>query len=415
MATIVNLMRYIMYSFVSAIVNPMFILVIFIIYGMYKRDQQLEEKVLGKVRVTLESKLFNDVLYGILFGLVGSFIAVIMGISIDSTSIMYILPIALLMLLISPRYVCFAYAGGIVAISNLLFGFPKIHVPSIIALVGLLHLIESMLIMADGSTGSIPVFIEHDEYGVVGAFMMRKFWPIPIILLTITASVQTGDVVSMPDWWPLIKPSIDSSASQPIFVMIPVIAALGYSDMAVIDLPKRCSRFSGMLLLLYSVCLLTLSVIAQDSTALQYLAAVATPLGHELLIFTGNRRQKNNRPIFKSPDIGVMILDVLPGYPGEDMGILPGDIVSAINGKQVNSEEMIREVLNDFPRYVWLDVKGIDGSIRTCEYKKYPDGVDNLGIIIIPKYSRNIYKISEFKGPLTRKIESLFRNRDFDA
>src|SRR5690606_3234408 len=108
------------------------------------------------------------------------------------------------------RYMCFSYAGGIVSLLSLITGWPKIDVSAIIALIGILHLMESVLIMLDGHRDGVPVWMEHSRFKPVGAYLFQKMWPIPLVVLVIPyAGAQlaaNGGGVSMPDWWPLFRP-----------------------------------------------------------------------------------------------------------------------------------------------------------------------------------------------------------------
>ena len=43
----------------------------------------------------------------------------------------------------------------------------------------------------------------------------------------------------MPDWWPLIKPGHHMDPDQLTYVLFPVIAALGYGDLAATTRPQE--------------------------------------------------------------------------------------------------------------------------------------------------------------------------------
>ncbi len=115
----------------------------------------------------------------------GSIVMVAVGVTLDNTGILYVWMIAIVLMLINPRYMCFSYAGGLLALASLAFGFPRIDVPALMAIVAILHLVESVLIFLNGCKHSIPVFMEDKTHGVVGAFNLVRFWPILIIMTAI--------------------------------------------------------------------------------------------------------------------------------------------------------------------------------------------------------------------------------------
>src|SRR5690606_12129243 len=95
-----------------------------------------------------------------------------------TSGILYLWMIALSLSLFNLRYLCFSYAGGIVALMNLIFGFPSINPIGIIALVGILHLVESLLIWLDGFSDAVPVFLKRKDGNIVGGYIMNRIWPL---------------------------------------------------------------------------------------------------------------------------------------------------------------------------------------------------------------------------------------------
>lgn len=96
---------------------------------------------------------------------------------------------------------CFSYAGGILSIINLIMGWPKINVSEILFVIGVLHLVESFLILWDGNSNRIPIFMEK-KGEIIGGFTMNRFWPVPFSIfvsngylypITIVAILGYGD------------------------------------------------------------------------------------------------------------------------------------------------------------------------------------------------------------------------------
>ena len=162
----------------------------------------------GASKLNPKDKLIHSVFSGILGGLIGSFVVMLIGVSITETGLIYVWPVAIILAILHPHLMCFSYAGGLISLFSLIFGFPKIDVAGLMALVAVLHLVESVLIYFFGNANASPVFIKDERYGVIGGFSLQEFWPVPIILLTvIIGEIPVKSVVQMPDWWPLIRPS----------------------------------------------------------------------------------------------------------------------------------------------------------------------------------------------------------------
>lgn len=409
-----DLIMMVLQSLATVFINPLFLVVLFLVYGQYKKSSALEERMLGRERYSVWQRMSGSIIAGLVGGVVGSVIMVMVGVTLDNTGIIYVWIIAILLMLINPRYMCFSYAGGLVSLSSLMFGFPEIDVPSLMAIVAILHLVESVLIFMNGCKHSIPVFMEDKDHGVVGAFNLMRFWPIPIIIMTVVVGqVATDGSVPMPDWWPLLKPmGVTSDMEDLMFLMLPVVAALGYSDIAIADTPVKKSRSSAVNLFAYSMVLLVLSVLSSHHWPLQWLAAIFGPAFHELLIITGRRRQKTGIPIYTVPDRGIRVLDVFEGGAADEMGLSAGDIITGINGRAVDSEGDLSLVLEQYPPFIWVDYITLEGEARTSEFSQYSAGIRKLDIIVVPSEGGTVATATEVSGLLKRTFDKYINNKN---
>nr|PZN05110.1 MAG: PDZ domain-containing protein [Bacillota bacterium] len=404
MFPLLSIIRFILEGIPLSLANPFFWMVLMIIWLQYRRTAEMEEKMFGFVRESPGRKTLYSILAGLLGGIIGSLVIVFLGISITEAGLTYVWPLAILLMLIHPRFMCFSYAGGIISLFSLIFGFPEIDVPGLMALVGSLHMVESLLIFATGDLNSAPVFIHDDRYGVIGGFSLQEFWPVPIMMLAVTAGqLSAQDMVNMPDWWPIVKPPAGWAGREDlIYLMVPVVAALGYGDIALSRTPRSRSRSSAVNLLFFSIALLFFSIMASRISAFKYVAAVFAPVAHETLIILGKRREKQSTPLFTPPERGVRVLDLVKGSPADKMGIEPGDVLLAINGRPIWAEDDVRIIVETRPTYVWLDVVKPDGEFRTVEMAAYPEGMGMLGVLVVPKNREVPFVVVEEKGLIER-------------
>lgn len=388
--------------------NPFFWITLVIIYFQNKKISQVESYLFGKIKSKPYDKMLYAIFFGLLGGLIGSILVMLLGITITETGIVYVWPIALLLMLIHPRFICFSYAGGLVSIAYLLFGWPKIDVAGLMGLIGLLHLIESLLIFFSGYINASPVLIKDDKYGIVGGFYIQEFWPIPILLLiVVTAEISTQGLLQMPDWWPIIKPPktiIDNPNS--IFLMFPVIAALGYSDIALTRTPKARCRNSALNLMVFSIILLALSVISSYYKKFTIAAALFAPIAHELLIIYGKQSEKKNKPLFTVTEKGERVLDVIKGSNAEKMGIKPGDIILSINNEPLDKPGKYEEIMSNYPTYLWISILTPSGEVKSVEMNAYPHGTDSIGVILVPKRDNAPYIVLK-EASVLNKIKEL--------
>lgn len=401
------LVKLIISSFAQAITSLFFIGIVMVAYMYIQRNARLEESWLGGLRNPVSTQLADVVLYGMLVGLMASFLIVLIGIAVDYNAILFIWPLAIFLMLFNQRYICFSYAGGIVSLVSLLTGWPKIDVSSLIALVGILHLMESLLIILDGYRDSLPVWIEHKEFKPVGAYLMQKVWPIPLVVLVIpqaSADLASAGGVNMPDWWPLFKPQ---NMAQ-VFTLLPIVAVLGYGDIAITQLPKERTRESGIWLGIYSMAILIMAVVSSRVYYVKYLAAVSAPLFHELFIILSKREQMHGKPAFTVPWRGLRVLEVVPESPAQKMGIQRGDILFRLNGRDINSEDMLREVISQCGSFIWVDIER-RGKVITLEYRDYQNAIERLGVVFVPRNTGKYFRIDEQRGIIFRLWKKIWR------
>lgn len=382
--------------------------VLLLVHMQYRRISGIEQRIFG---VPLSDPLRNTMValgFGLLGGLLGTLLFVFLGISLVDVGVGYLWVLAIALMTIHPRFLCFAYAGGLLSISHLLLGWPSLNVSAIMGLVAILHLVEALLILVHGSTGATPVYVRRPDGRVVGGYTLQKFWPMPFIALIafLIGQESLGDMtLAMPDWWPLIKPH---AAPEPntsyVYVLFPVIAALGYGDIAITREPRAKARRTAALLFGYSVVLMALALAGSvgvgsvgragaaagvgvaafggiPAAAWQWLAALFSPLGHELVIYLGRRSEERGDPMYDSAK-GAVVLGVAPDTPAAHMGLRAGDIIRAINGYRVYDRADIQDVLTPWAVGVHIDVEDMHtGEHRTVHY---PGKIPPFGVILAP-------------------------------
>ncbi len=409
--------------------NPLFWLVVFIVFMQYRRVVYMENKLFGRSINNVWVQTLYSVLYGVLGGFVGSIFLLLLGISLDSIGIAYIWPVAILLLFINPRYLCFAYAGGIIAVLSiilrvlmpswpflsdiaLLAGLTEIHLPSLLALVGVLHLTESFLIYISGHRGASPIYLKAPSGEVVGGYSMQRFWPLPLMGLWTYIVAETSEIfvggIPMPDWWPLLGTVMNTGGGQEvIYLMLPLVAGLGYSDLALSSYPRSKRIKTARNLAIYSLLLSSLAVAAAFIPPLIIAAALVAPLGHELLILKGNKEEFSGSPLFTADkDGGLKIMAVVPGSPAGKAGLKDGDRITKVNNYRINSENDFWNALDLYYNRVLLSIirKGKNINIPA---QIYPQPISRFGVIFPPGRWNSVY-VEMKHSSLGEKIRSRF-------
>lgn len=155
------------------IIDPFFfgILVIIgiIFYWKNLRVAKMQKMILGEsinspLELTL-SQFALGIIAGIILGFVCNFLGIIFR---ENSGIATLFIISIILMVIKPRFACYSYGASILGFISLLYKYVimrgkttnnlNIDIIMLVTFVGILHIIEGLLVIIDGSKGSIPVF-----------------------------------------------------------------------------------------------------------------------------------------------------------------------------------------------------------------------------------------------------------------
>jgi hypothetical protein len=255
------------------------------------------------------------------------------------------------------------------------------------------------------------VFIKHKDE-IAGAFLIRRFWMVPIVFFTylMQASIISLDFV---DGLPMLfgAPSLQGGAMA--LGLDCFIAILCHTDITITKHPEKKSIQTARMRFGYSIVLLIIAIVSVDLAWMKYIGVAFCVLGHESIYFYSRYSERTGVPIYSAVRRGLRIMDVLPGSHADLMGLERGDIIMSINKNDIQTDEGVSEALKDYPCYTWIRVLGWDGRERTVEYRCYPDGYNSLGIISVPREKEVTYKTEYFERiSILQNIVNRFRGAD---
>ena len=220
-----NLIMYTLRSVAYVIVEPSLMLILILLGVMFymknKKVTAMQQMIIGdKVNSALELTL-SQIVLGILAGVIASLILSHLGIVFkENSGIELLFMISILLMFIKPRFVCFSYSASILGLVSLIFTYfnitttdgteiLRIDIMSLIAFVGVLHIVESILVMLDGEKGAIPVF-SNKGGRISGGYALNRYWVLPVAIFIAYAATSMGSTagtesISTPSWWPVLR------------------------------------------------------------------------------------------------------------------------------------------------------------------------------------------------------------------
>lgn len=381
MYSLLEIFYFSIFNVLNCVKYPHYWICIFIAFLQYSKIGKIEKDILGTYKRSPLLNTFYASFYGLFGGVLGSIIFIYLRVVIDQRDFMFMLPLALLLSMIHPRFICFSYSGGIISLLSLLTGWPDINVTGIMFVVGVLHLVESVLVLLDGNRTRVPVFIEKKGKLAEG-YSLNSFWPVPFTIF------------------------INGGIPYPTILL----AMLGYGDYTLSNYHRKKTRESASYLFTFSILLITFARLSIDYGLFKYISAIFTPLAHEIIIALGKHKENSIDDINTSIPNGIRVLDVLPKTIGEKMGISPGDIILSINGKRILSSKDLESITYFKPKIISAKVYNMKKGVVLKEYMSRDKSIDGLGIIVMPNEPEYTLIVGESK-PTLLKVFDRFRAR----
>ena len=335
-------------GFLISLLSPLLWIIAGLIGWRYYRLAQDRNHLTGYEGWRTWRSVLIGVSYGIIGGWIGSMLMAFLGLSLNGLGIGNLWITAVFLMMLHPRFICFAYGGALIILSSLILGWPKVNGPTLLALIGSLHFVESILIGLAGQNGALPIWSRHkkSKEWVLG-YRMEHFWPLPLLLLgtEVTEKISSA-TVSMPNWWPFFPIQEAPFDGQGwTYVLIPVVAALGYANVAISSSPKMKSRHSGAGLFIYSLILLLLAWLSVHYLWILPIGALFSALGHEGLIQLENRWEWQGEPMIREGQKAFQVVLIEEESLAEELGMEPGDQLVSLGDYEINSTEDLKKAL----------------------------------------------------------------------
>ncbi|MGG1223855.1 PDZ domain-containing protein [Brevibacillus formosus] len=381
------------YGFAAFFINPVFYLFLVFIYLHYRRQMNLERQLFS---ARIQSPLLSTIRavgMGLVGGLLISLLSAGLGVVVQAQDLWILWGLALILALIRLRFLCFAYAAGILAILHAITQVipPVTDVPGLsfvwemirqakplplLALVAVMHLIEAMLVRWNGGRDASPLFVEGQRGRIVGAYLLHSFWLTPAVLFVqMEPGAMSG---ALYPGWPFFSPGAASFG----LMLLPTVT--GFSDMTQTMTPYRKATQVAKNLMLYAIILLGLCALAAWFYPLILLAAIFALFGHEALFFWSQYQERKRSPYFIQSSRGVKVMGVIPGTRAEEIGITPGEIIVKVNGISVREKEDLYPALQANPAFCKMEVLTREGELKFVQCAVYAGNHHQLGIIVVP-------------------------------
>lgn len=374
------------------------------LYRQNKKTCIMQKMIIGEGINSPFELTMSQIVMGIFGGVVASLIMAYLGVMFYQGSAIYILfLISILLMFWNPRLICFSYSAAILGFVSIVSSYMaqiqgvdelaifKVDITALMSMVAILHFVEGLLIMVDGSRGAIPVFAER-ENKIIGGFILKRYWSLPIalfIILTNNVNANIGSEAMMPNWWPIIRNNIPKNIFETsILTLISFYGVLGYNSVTFTKSKEKKAITSGLWIILYSILLFIVAQLANLNIYFKIFAVIFAPLVHELILNFQRYMEAKNKPRYISEGKGIMVLEVAPNSIASQIGIESGDLLFKINNIDLKNEKDIKDIISQSTMSVArikITIKKRDGYTKNVYYNEFSRD-SKLGLVCVPKY-----------------------------
>ena len=410
-----DLVMYTLKSVAYVIVEPSLMVMLLILgvlfYLKNKKLVAMQKMIIGEtINSPLELTL-SQIVLGIFAGIIASLMLSYLGVIFSENSgIEFLFMISMLLMFIKPRLVCFSYSGAILGAVSILFAYFGIKtsngnllfnldITMLMTFVGIIHIVEALLVMFDGSRGAIPVF-SNRKGNIIGGYALSRYWVLPVAIFIAYSVASQGGVgtesITTPDWWPVLKQdNVIAMISSMMLSLFPLFGVLGYSSLTFTMKKREKALSSGIFILIYGICLSFIAQLAQLGLIGEIIVLIFAPLAHEGMLLIQRKIEEKRTPLFASGEDGLAILEVVPYSKAYEIGLRPGDKIVTVNDKLINTEADIYIIVKESLNNINMKIKDRKGSIKEFSLKQSNE--ERLGIVLVPRVV-DVEKVVSFEN-----------------
>ncbi|WP_029334584.1 membrane protein [Exiguobacterium aurantiacum] len=225
---------------------------------------------------------------------------------------------------------------------------------------GIVTLAEAILLRWNGNVETSPTLILSKRGQFIGGHVVKRLWFFPLVVF--------------------LPPSFGFDGPVPVILPIPIGVSLLSTGALPRTLLGRLSLYRGVLAIV-ALGLYGVSYVSDVPYAGYVL--IALYVLYELALQLIKRENRATTPVFINGNRGAVIVDTLPGSPGETMQLIPGESIYKVNGTVITGGSSFYEALQIHKPYIKLEVLNLNGDIRFVQRAMYETDPHELGILFV--------------------------------
>lgn len=308
--------------------------------------------------------------------LVLSIVVIILSITFRTSllSASYTIGITYLVLLISPHVLKYQ-----TLIRPDIFG--DIHLVGFSILIGYFLLVEAILISKMNRNETYPALALSERGAWIGLHHLKKVSMIPFFVL-----IPSGPIVPFADYWPYLSFG-DQTYSLMLFPFI-----IGFDHAVRGEMVDHVAKKLSKHITTLAIIVLLIAIGSLYVPWLSLVAVMLAILGREYITYKQRISDNEKTAYFTNLNKGIKVLAVIPGSSAERLNILAGEVITKVNGIDVNNPNMFYEALQQSGAFFKLEVIDDREEVRFIQSAFYEDDHHKLGLVFVdqPRMARKV-------------------------
>lgn len=370
-------------------INPLFyIAIIFAIFLGYRRVKR-ERKSFNIRILSGWSELKNSLLAGLILSLILSFITIAVGLTMTPEFLLVLMVITALGLvlytfhLLSPIVLLAVSVVVLVLLEAMGQAYTILGIELVGAtwqdaiftpiciLAGLLLIAEGLQIRRYGAYLASPI-LEKTKRGLKAvSYLSKQLWILPLFVCI------PGDVIpTYVPYWPQF--TIGEEAFS--LVLFPFV--IGFQQMTRKTLPAYFYPKLAKSVIWLGVVVVLGGVTAYFMAEIAFIILTAGACIRLLIALQYKLKERDDVYAVAPSTKGATIAAVLPNSPAEKMGLVTGEVIKKVNGREVQTERELYEALQINAAHCKIEVLDHNEEIRLTQHVVHSDDHHRIGLLL---------------------------------
>lgn len=370
-------------------INPLlYIALLFSIFLGYRRVKR-ERKYFNIRILNGWSELKDSLVKGLLLATFISLISLVAGLVVP-VQLMYVLTAVTALALIAFSFhflspiVLFAVSFAVLVLMKetgwafTLFGVKFSGLSSndaaavtICLLAGIALIAEGMLIKRQGEKYASPI-TEQSKRGLKAvSYFSKQLWVLPIIFVVPGEAIQ----VYFPYW-----PQFSLGSDHFSLILFPLV--IGFQQTTRKTLPLYFYTKLGKAVMIVGQLVVIGGLLSYFEPLIATITLMVGALIRLLVSLQYKWQQRMDTYAVVPTSTGAMIAAVLPNSPAEKMGLVTGEVIKKVNGRNVYTERELYEALQINAAHCRIEVLDHQNELRLTQHVVHSDDHHRIGLLL---------------------------------